>query len=360
MLLQSLKLVHFKSYESAEFQFNSRIIAVTGKNGSGKTNLLDAIHHLSLGRSAFQKTDSVNIQHEASFYRLDANLLEEDLNHRLEIVYPHKDKKLIVWDKSPYEKIGDHIGKLPLVFILPDEPYQMNESSEWRRNFIDNTLCQSFPNYLNHLSRYKRLLNQRNAALKYFSERNNIDYTLLETLEQELEKEANPIFELRKKFVPLLNLEIQKQYLWLSENAEQVEMIYQSELVDQPLSVLFQKNRALDLDSLRTNSGLHKDDFLFLLNGRPIKKLGSQGQQKSFLLSLKMAQYQFLKTQKGKLPWLLMDDIFDKLDDNRIKRLIHSIAATGIGQVFLTDARPERTKSLLDGEGIEFQVVQIN
>lgn len=360
MFLSQLKLVQFKSYEKAEFDFGQRVTSITGKNGAGKTNLLDALHHLSLGRSLFHKQDALNIFNTAKFYRLDAQIEKDEAQNRLEVVYGIEEKKKITWNGSQIEKISDHVGKIPLVYILPDEPFLMNDSSEWRRNFIDNTLSQSFPEYLFHLGRYKKLLNQRNASLKYFFERKRVDISLLETLDEELAREGNPVFEYRKKYLPTLNSYFKGHYLFLSEGAELADIQYQSELFGTTLLELFKKNRAIDLESQRTNAGVHKDDFLYLLDERAIKKFGSQGQLKTFLLSLKLAQYQFLQHEKGQKPWLLLDDIFDKLDDTRIKRLIEKIAEPEMGQVFLTDAREERSRQLLNYSGIQFEILNIS
>ena len=360
MLLKQLKLVQFKSYEKGEFHFEQRVTSITGKNGAGKTNLLDALHHLSLGRSLFHKQDALNIFNDSTFYRLDAQLENEEIPIRFELVYGLEDKKKLTWNGGQVEKISAHVGKIPIVYILPDEPFLMNESSEWRRNFIDNTLSQTFPEYLFHLGRYKKLLNQRNATLKYFWERKRVDISLLETLDEELVREGNPVFEYRKKYLPTINNHFKSQYLFLSQESELADIQYQSDLFDISFFELLKKNRSIDLESQRTGVGVHKDDFLYLLDGKPIKKFGSQGQLKTFLLSLKLAQYQFLQKQKGVKPWLLLDDIFDKLDDSRIKQLIKKIAEPEMGQVFLTDAREERSRQLLNYSGIHFQITHIS
>jgi DNA replication and repair protein RecF len=359
VFLYDLKLSGFKSYGSARFEFEERISAFTGKNGIGKTNLLDALHHLSLGRSAFHKQDALNIRHGDAFYRLDAHLKDGERTHRLELVYTPEEKKKLSWDGSEVERISQHVGRLPMVLILPDEPYQMNESSEWRRNFIDNTLSQAFPAYLHHLSRFKKLLNQRNASLKYFADRRKVDFSLLDTIDEEILLDTQPIFQYRQTYLPQLNVALQEQYRFLSMNAEEAGMDYESELLEFSMEDLFRRNRQVDLETQRTLSGLHRDDYKYRLDGRPLKKLGSQGQQKTFLLALKLAQYEFLKEQKNQLPWLLLDDIFDKLDDLRIGKLLERIAEPTVGQVFLTDAREERTRQLMEQSGIPCRQIPI-
>lgn len=351
MFLKSLLLTQFKSYSQASFQFDQRIVAIVGKNGSGKTNLLDALHHLSLARSTFHKQDALNITQETDFYRLDAQIEIEGKTNRLELVYSQADKKKILWNKSAVERITDHVGRLPLVLILPDEPFLMNESSEWRRNFFDNTLSQAFSEYLTALHHYKRLLNQRQATLKYFAEHRKVDLDLLVTIDSQMHPQAEVLHRMRSAYVPELAKLVSAEYQWISNQSEQAGLTRKTELDTEDHLSIFRKNIPLDLENQRTNGGIHKDDYLFLLNEKPIKKLGSQGQQKTYLLALKLAQYRFLQMQLGRNPWLLMDDIFDKLDDTRIEKLVELVSQPTMGQVFITDARPERSKDLLSASG---------
>ncbi len=358
MELKSLKISQFKSHQKADFQFNKRITVVTGKNGAGKTNLLDAIHHLSLGRSAFHKQDSQSVSFGAGFYRLDAQMEDEsEKRHRLELIYSAEEKKKLIWDGIPAERIGEHVGRLPLVFILPDEPFLMNESSEWRRSFFDNTLCQAFPEYLHHLSRYKKLLARRNALLKYFAEKQRFDAVLLDTMDQEMAAEAGPVWAIRHREIPAFMQLLELQYASLSDGAERAGLMHEYQSDPAGLDLQLARNRMQDMEAQRTLAGPHRDDFAFLLDNRSLKKTGSQGQQKSYLLSLKLAQYQFLKEKNGRLPWLLMDDIFDKLDDMRIVRLMKMVALPDTGQVFLTDARFERTHQIMKSNRIDFQEI---
>lgn len=346
MILQSLKLVHFKNYESAEFRFEGRHISIAGKNGSGKTNLLDALHHLSFGRSAFHKQDSFQIQHGESFYRLDAQLNEEERNNRFELIYSLEDKKKLIWNGSRPDRLSDHVGRIPLVLILPDEPFQMNESSEWRRSFFDNCLSQTFPGYLHHLSEYKKALARRNASLVYFHQRQQVDFSLLEALDHQLNLHSAAIHETRKSHLPNLSAALLEAYGFISDSSEAVKLNRKSELDELEMEEILRRNQRRDLEAQRTTGGLHKDDYQFEMDNHLLKKVGSQGQQKSYLLALKLAQYQFIRNQTGKKPWLLLDDIFDKLDDRRIGKLLEIIQDPEMGQVFLTDARPERSRYL--------------
>ena len=359
MQLTRLRLTHFKNYASGDFQFEKRLCAIAGKNGAGKTNLLDAIHHVSLGRSAFHKQDAFQIRHDASFYRLDADLKQDGQKHRMELVYSPEDKKKLIWDGARAERLADHVGRLPLVLILPDEPFQMNESAEWRRSFVDSTLSQAFPLYLRHLMDFKKLLAQRNATLKYFADGRRIDLALLDAIDNQIINHTTFLYAERKNHLPQLDAHVQAAYLWLSNNAESVSIGYKTELDMFDIQTITKRNLAGDIDAQRTQGGVHKDDYVFEMDGRPLKKTGSQGQQKTFLLGLKLAQYRFLRHHRKVNPWLLMDDIFDKLDDVRIGKLVELIHQPEMGQVFLTDARPERTKQWLLASSPDYQTIEI-
>lgn len=356
MLLKSLTLTQFKNYPSQTFQLEQFRIALLGKNGSGKTNFLDALHHLALGRSLFHKQDAQQIQHGTAFYRLDAQIQSPEKTHRLELVYALGEKKNLWWDGLKTDKITDHVGRLPLVYILPDEPFHMHESSEWRRQFFDSTLAQTFPEYLHHLANYRKALTRRNASLQYFAERRMVDYAFLDALDYQLMLPSAGIHIYRSQYLPQLVQSVRHYYQWLSDGSETVDILRKTELSDGPMDQILQKNRTIDIEQQRTIGGLHRDDYLFFMDQHPLKKVGSQGQQKSFLLALKFAQYAFIQQFSLKKPWLLMDDIFDKLDDDRIEKLLQLVEGPEMGQVFLTDARPERSQSLL---GERFQSLMI-
>lgn len=360
MVIQQLRLVQFKSYEAADFRFEGRIHAITGRNGTGKTNLLDALHHLSLARSAFNRQDQSQIFQESPFYRLDARLENDGQPARMELTYARQGKKEIRWNGAPVERLAEHVGRIPVVLILPDEPYQMKESMDWRRSFIDTTLSQAFPEYLSALSRYKKILAQKAATLKYFQQRNQTDFTLLATLNEGLVRESEPLFQFREKYLPSLALQLAEQYAFLSEMREEAGLRYEPLVLFDQLGNQLESLRYTECQQARCLAGPHRDDYAFLLNQLSIKKRASQGQQKTFLLALKLAQYQFLKDRLGKSPWLLLDDIFDKLDDFRIQRLLERISQPDLGQVFLTDAREERLRSLLEKKGLDFQVVPVS
>jgi len=347
MPIRSLKLLNFKSYESLNLEFGERITVFTGKNGSGKTNLLDALHHTGLLRSAFHRQDSLNIRFGETFYRLEAGLEEQSKNFRLSIVCENEKKKMVSWNGKNLERISDHVGRIPLVLILPDEPFQMNESADWRRSAVDNVFSQAMPEYLEHLSRFRHFLSRRNALLKYFSEGRRFDPQLLDTLDEDLAAESASLFETRQASLPGLQALIQEEYRAISSGKEEVEMRYESQLQQFPPLALLHSRRQQDLEAARSTAGLHRDDYEYLMDGKPLRKFASQGQQKSFLLAFKLAQYRFFQAALQKNPVLLLDDVFDKLDELRIRHLLERIQSENMGQVFITDAREERSRELL-------------
>lgn len=357
MFVRTLRLHNFKNHPELHLRFTDRICVITGHNGSGKTNLLDAIHHVSLLRSAFHREDALNIRFGEDFFRLDAGLEDGEKSSRLVIICGRDQKKRVEWNGKQPERMSDHLGKFPLVLILPDESFRMNESADWRRSLIDNVFSQGVEGYVEQLSRFKRLLNQRNALLRYFSEGRRYDALLLDSLDRDLAAASSAIFELRKAHLPILNQGLQKEYRFLSSGREEVELVYESELDRIPASDLLQSRRQQDLEAGRTTAGLQRDDFECLLDGKSLRKFASQGQQKSFLLALKFAFCGFLAERLRQLPCLLLDDVFDKLDEDRICSLVARICADDMGQVFISDAREERSRTLL--KGISCQMISM-
>lgn len=236
-----------------------------------------------------------------------------------------------------------------MVLVLPDEPFQMNESSDWRRSAIDNVFSQAVDGYAEQLGRFKKILNQRNALLSYFANGRRYDSLLLDALDEELCLASAAVWNLRNLNLPALNDGLNREYQLLSSGRENASMIYRSQLAEIPAEALLKSRRQQDLEAGRTTAGLHRDDFEYLLNGHSLRKYASQGQQKSFLLALKFAQYEFIANCLGKSPCILLDDVFDKLDDERIESLLNRLSTPGMGQVFITDAREERSRSLLSG-----------
>ena len=347
MFLQKINLLDFKNYEELTLQFSADINCIAGPNGSGKTSLLDAIHYLCLTKSAFSLLDSQSIRHHRDFFLVDGTFLEGGKKHQITVSLKAGGRKTVMHDKKAYERISEHIGRFPVVLIAPDDTDLVRDSGETRRKFFDNMLSQVDHAYLDNLIGYNNVLKQRNSLLKQFYERNYFDKELLETYNVQLLPLGQLIHRRRdafmKEFVPVFR----SHYQYLSESREEVDLIYESELFEENFEYEFSYATKRDLQLQRTTKGVHKDDFVFEIDRFALRKFGSQGQQKSFVIALKLAQFDAIQAASGKKPLLLLDDIFDKLDDMRIHKLLEMISRDTFGQLFITDARPERTRQLL-------------
>ncbi|WP_026629580.1 DNA replication/repair protein RecF [Dyadobacter alkalitolerans] len=348
MWLEKLHLTYFKSYEEKAFTFGEHVNCLVGENGSGKTNLLDAIYFLSLTKSAFHNQDALGIRHTADFFVLDGVFKDSGRNTQITCSMQRGQRKIFMADKKNYDRLSDHIGLFPLVLIAPNDTDLIRDGSEERRRFFDGVLAQATPGYLTDFLQYNKILSQRNGLLKLFAERNYVDEDLLETYNEPLIILSQRIYNHRSKFMERFVPLFLKSYDFLSSGHEQVEVIYESEVASENFAAEFRRNRARDLHAQRTGKGIHKDEYTFEIDAVTLKKFGSQGQQKSFLIALKLAQFELLKEEKEKTPILLLDDIFDKLDDRRIQKLIELIDTGFLGQVFITDARPERSQKILE------------
>ncbi|MCF0062133.1 DNA replication and repair protein RecF [Dyadobacter chenwenxiniae] len=359
MWLEKLHLTYFKSYEEKAFTFGQHVNCLVGENGSGKTNLLDAIYFLSLTKSAFHNQDALGIRHTADFFVLDGIFNNSEKHTQITCSMQRGQRKIFMADKKNYDRLSDHIGLFPLVLIAPNDTDLIREGSEERRRFFDGVLAQAAPGYLTDFLQYNKILSQRNGLLKLFAERNYVDEDLLETYNEPLIILSQRIHSHRSafmnRFVPLFY----KNYDFLSSGHEQVDVVYESEVASENFPAEFRKNRARDLHAQRTGKGVHKDEYTFEIDGVTLKKFGSQGQQKSFLIALKLAQFELLKEEKEKTPILLLDDIFDKLDDRRIQKLIELIDTGFLGQVFITDARPERSQKILENVKADVRFFEI-
>ena len=345
--LEKLFLTDFKNYEEGRFEFCQDVNCIVGENGSGKTNLLDAVYFLALSKSAFHNQDGLSIRHEADFFIIDGTFQNQQKAVQITCSLQRGQRKVLMSDKKSYERISEHIGRFPVVLMAPNDTDVVREGSEERRRFFDGVLSQLDQHYLQDLLQYNKILIQRNSLLKIFSERNYFDAELLETYDEPLVDFAQRIFIKRtaflKDFLPL----VRHYYAFLGESREQMDIVYESEVLDSGFAKEFRQNRQKDLQAQRTTRGIHKDDFTFEMDGVALRKFGSQGQQKSFVIALRLAQFQMIFNEKQIKPILLLDDIFDKLDDRRIAKLIEMMNSQVFGQVFLTDARPERTSALL-------------
>jgi DNA replication and repair protein RecF len=349
MHLKNIRLTQFKNFSKVQIGFSPEINCLVGNNGSGKTNLLDAVHYLCLTKSAFNAVDVQNIMHGHPFFSLQGDFDLGEKSLQIKCLLETGKKKQVILNGKPYEKLSGHIGLLPIVLIAPDDTLLIRGGSDDRRKFFDSLLSQLDKNYLKNLIRYHSFLKQRNALLKQFSENNRTDRQLLEPYDRELIALSVIIAHSRSDFMQSYAPLLLHHYSNISEKREAVSIRYDSDCLNDDFRLSFQTSLKKDLLFKRTNCGIHKDDYNFEIGGYPLKKFGSQGQQKSFLIALKLAQFHVLKEMKNTKPILLLDDIFDKLDDQRIKKMMELVANHEFGQLFITDARPERSKRILQG-----------
>ncbi|MHA7129523.1 DNA replication/repair protein RecF [Algoriphagus namhaensis] len=347
MYLKSLELIQFKNHEKTKLEFCPEINCLVGLNGSGKTNILDAIHYLSLTKSAVQSSDSLNVQHDKPFFTILGAYQLPSRELQVRCTMELGKKKMLYVDENPVSKNSEHVGAIPLVLIAPDDTELIKGGSEGRRKFFDGMISQLDRNYLNLLIRYHHFLKQRNALLKQFAESGRRDLTLLDSYDEEIIQLSVALSKRRSELLEELAPLLQRDYEEISQGQEKVTITYETEALREDFREYFRSLRKRDFILKNSGAGIHKDDFNFQIEGHPIRKIGSQGQQKSFIIALKLGQFQIFEQAKGEKPLLLLDDIFDKLDDLRIAQLMRLISKHTFGQIFLTDARPERSRKIL-------------
>lgn len=367
MIIRKLTLYNFKNHSEIKFEFSPQINCFVGNNGAGKTNILDALHYLSVGKSFLGNTDTNNIKQDEDFFTIDAEIQNDDSEDIIKISQPKEAKKVIKKNDKSYDRMADHIGYLPSVMISPYDSNLISDSGESRRKFLDSMISQTDSGYLFDLIQYQKTIQQRNALLKYFAKNRTWDKDSLEIYDDPITKSGTKIFEKRREFVAKLNPIVQNFYQIISGGKETVSVIYESHLLegfdvaqpDKKFRDLLTESLERDRMLTYTSKGIHKDDLLFEMDSVLIKKIGSQGQQKSFLISLKLAQMSLVKELTGKTPILLLDDIFDKLDDTRVAQLIKLVNQENFGQIFITDTHRERTESVvkkINEESIIFEI----
>lgn len=347
MYIRSLKLGNFKNYESQSLDFSERLNCLTGLNGMGKTNVLDAIYFLCLCRSQSGLSDRNLVRQGESFFRLEGQFAMPDEKVKVVAKFQIGQSKEFERNNQSIERLSDHVGRFPVVMIAPDDVTLVQEGSEDRRRFLDATLSQIYVEYLQNLLIYNALLKQRNALLKSFYEQRSFDPELLESIDRQMPEPAKAIFEYRNLFVKRFTPHFKEFYAAISGNREQVEVLYRSELEENSQEELLHLNREKDRVLQRTSSGIHRDDLLLMMDGMAVKKFASQGQLKSYLLALRLAQYEMLRQEKNILPILLLDDIFDKLDAQRVRKLVALLLEKQFGQIFITDTQRERLESIV-------------
>jgi DNA replication and repair protein RecF len=357
--IKNISITHFKNYDYSSFTFSKNVVGICGLNGIGKTNLLDAIYYCCFTKSYFTISDALNVNFEKEGFRLEANLDNNDNLQKVICINRGTGKKEFTVNDIAYDKLSKHIGTLPAVIIAPDDVEIITAGSEVRRRYLDTVICQIDNDYLQQLMKYNKILQQRNSLLKSFADKGKIDKVLLEILDIQLCEPGNIIFEKRtfytQKLIPLIEFFYSK----ISDNKETIKYSYNSHLQNEKFDSILQRTFSRDCILQRTSAGIHKDDIQFLLNDQAFKTIASQGQRKSLLFALKLGQYQLLKDIKSFSPILLLDDVFEKLDEKRMQRLLNWVCKENEGQVFITDTHKKRLESIFEELSIDGQLIEL-
>lgn len=359
MHLKNLSLIDFKNYDEAQLNFSSNINCFVGNNGVGKTNLLDAIYYLCFCKSYFNAIDAQNINFKKQFFTIEGSFERKSQSDTVFCGVKRGQKKVFKRNKKEYEKLADHIGLFPLVIISPADRNLIIEGSETRRKFVDAVISQSDKLYLQNLIKYKQVVSQRNALLKYFAVNYTYDPTTLAIYNEQLIDLGTKIHAKRVAFMQKFNPIFQKYYKSISGKNEVVSLDYKSQLNDKELKLLLDESLTKDKVMQFTTCGTHKDDLLFKIGNFSIKKQGSQGQQKTYLIALKLAQFEFIKNLVGYKPLLLLDDIFDKLDDTRVESIVRLVSEQHFGQIFITDTHKQRTEDIIKKTDDSYKIFDI-
>ena len=364
--LSKITITQFKNYDFETFSFSERVIGICGLNGKGKTNLLDAIYYCCFTKSYFAKTDALNAQFGKDGFRLEGKAPSnspkgggQENTDSIICIYRGTGKKELYLNDVAYNKFSEHIGKFPAVMIAPDDVELITGTSEERRRYMDTVLSQTDAGYLQQLIQYNKVLQQRNSLLKRFAEQGKTDWSLLEIIDDQLVLPGNHIYAKRKLFTEQLIPLVQNFYQQIANNNEVVTLQYESQLNTTGFNDLLNQVREKDFYLQRSNAGIHKDDLLMQLNGQVFKNIASQGQRKSLLFALKLAEFEIIRTDKGFAPILLLDDVFEKLDDNRMQHLLHWVCCENKGQVFITDTHKERLAEALAALKIPHQIIEL-
>lgn len=347
LTIQSLRFEHFKNYSQGSVLLCRQVNCFVGNNGAGKTNVLDAVYYLSFTKSFLNGSDQQHIQqNSADYFFIEGAFTRNELEESVRVAVQRGTKKSVQVNNNEHKKLSDHIGLYPLVMIAPNDIMLIHEGSEERRKFMDGFISQFDKIYLADLLSYNRVLEQRNKQLKIFAEQQYLDATLLQTYNEQLIRYGTSIYLKRTAFMEQFIPVFRSFYATISNGNEVVDLQYETDVHTQPLDDLLRTTERNDLAAQRTTKGIHKDELIFTLNGQPLKKFGSQGQQKSFIISLKLAQYDYLKQKTLTKPLLLLDDIFEKLDEHRLNTLLSMIAHGDFGQLFITDTHLQRLQEV--------------
>jgi DNA replication and repair protein RecF len=360
MYLKKLSLTNFKNYDQAALEFSPRVNCFVGNNGVGKTNILDAIHYLSLTKSFFNSIDSISVRHGQEFFIIQGTFSKEGVEDTISCAFQKGKQKIMKRNGKDYQKLSDHVGKYPVVMISPADSALITEGSEERRKFLNKLISQYNAGYLDSVLKYSKALQQRNKLLKDFNVTGIFDHEVLSIWDDQLVKFGKVIYTERDTLINELVPVFRKYYSLISTEKEKVELRYRSHLADVDFSEALihslNKDRLLEY----TTVGIHKDDLQLDMDGYPVKVLGSQGQQKSYLVALKLSKFEYIRNKAGFPPVLLLDDIFDKFDANRVEQIIRIVGSDNFGQIFITDTHQTRLQEILTSHGADYRLFCIN
>ncbi len=359
LTLNSLSLFQFKNYPNRQFRFGDRIVVICGNNGKGKTNVLDAIHYLCFTKSYFSVNDAINVLQGANGFRIEGQFELGDNQETAVCVLRENGKKEFSVNSESYTRFSDHIGRYPCVVIAPDDAILITGGSEKRRAFLDALLSQLDSGYLRDLINYNKILQQRNSLLKNNTPPNVPDESLLKVLDEQLISPGMSIFNKRRNFLVSFLPRVKRLYTEIAGQEEDLSLLYESNLLENSFDDLLMANRQKDLILQRTTTGIHRDDLVIHLGNQLLKNIASQGQRKSLLFALKFSELEILTTAKGFPPLLLLDDVFEKLDENRIHKLLHKVCVENEGQVFITDTHEERIRTQLGRLNESYELIQL-
>lgn len=360
MHLKNLTVANFKNISEALLDFSPRLNCLIGNNGAGKTNILDALYYLSFTKSFFNPVDQMNIKHSETWFMLKGAYERMGMEEQIICSLQDGQKKQVKRNTKAYRRMAEHIGLLPLVMVSPNDAVLITGGSEERRKFMDGVISQFDQAYLENLIRYNRVLLQRNNYLKQINQGWQPDPDMLELYDEQLVETGVRIHERRQGFIAELNPVFQKFYTAISQGAENVGLIYQSDLEGKPYGMALKDSLQRDKSLQYTTAGIHKDDLVLTLGDFPIRKQGSQGQQKTYLVALKLAQYEFIQSVSGIKPILLLDDIFDKLDKNRVEQIVKMVEGEQFGQIFITDTNREHLDKILEQLTTEYVIFKVD
>jgi DNA replication and repair protein RecF len=360
MYIEEISIVNFKNLRDAQVEFSPRLNCLIGNNGSGKTNLMDAVYYLSFCKSFFNSVDQLNINHDENFFMLSGNYSRLGSSEIISCGLQKGQKKQFKRNSKLYKRLMEHIGLLPLVMITPSDTSLILGGSDERRKFMDGVISQYNQKYLDDLLKYNRALLQRNNLLKQFASDRYFDNELLSIWDEQLIEYGSRLHNERKDFVKKLVPVFQEFYTFISQGNEKVGFVHQSDLYENNLSVLLKESLSKDRMVQYTTVGIHKDDLVFNIDEYPIKKLGSQGQNKTFLVALKLGQYEFIKEVSGMKPILLLDDIFDKLDRHRVEQIVKVVSGEDFGQIFITDTNREHLEAIIKKMNADYRIFNVN